>query len=194
MLRQVHRAASVITLAALTAALGSCSKEPAVPLGTLSPEQAVALINERDEARDALAKREREMQAEIDSLRAELQSMGHGGGGDSFDSTERSADVSPVPETSTETAVDLVGVSAKPIRTSGSYTYFSWQARVRNNLDRPISVSVYVSFQDSDGFELDDSLERVSLQPSEERAITGVEMIENESARRVSKVGGRIEM
>lgn len=60
---------------ALTLAAAGCSREPAVPLGTLSPDQAVALINERDEARDRVAAVERQYQREIDELRAEVADL-----------------------------------------------------------------------------------------------------------------------
>lgn len=65
-------------LVLLASSLG-CAAEPTVPLGTLTPQQAEALVLERDDARDAMAARERELlgviaerDAEISDLRAQL--------------------------------------------------------------------------------------------------------------------------
>lgn len=63
-----------LTAVALVLACG-CSSEPSVPLGTISSEQAQQLVIERDEARDALAARERQLQAQIDGLAAEVADL-----------------------------------------------------------------------------------------------------------------------
>mgnify|MGYP007100080877 CR=1 FL=1 len=63
-----------LTAVALVLVCG-CSSEPSVPLGTISSEQAQQLVIERDEARDAAAAREREMQAQIDGLAAEVADL-----------------------------------------------------------------------------------------------------------------------
>lgn len=175
----------------LAVAIG-CSSEPSAPLGTISSEQAQQLVIERDEARDALAARERQLQAEIDQLRGEIAEL-RGSAGSQETGEAETPTVAAQPKPETIIAVDLANVSAKPLRSTDNYTYFSWQATVRNNLDRPISVLAVVSLQDSEGYEIDRASELVLLQPAEERTLTGVEMVSNEVASRVAKVGGKIE-
>ena len=65
---------STVVAAALAGAIG-CVSEPSVPLGTLSPEQAQQLVIQRDDARDALAARDRQLQREIEALKNEISDL-----------------------------------------------------------------------------------------------------------------------
>lgn len=176
--------------------LAGCGGAPELPPGAISSESAQKLILERDDARDQAAARERELLARIERLEAEVSEL-------------RAAplavdvrDVAPdtpapdsaaVPARETALAVEMQNFSALPIESNSSWTRFSWQGIVHNNLDRPITVNAIVLFLDSAGFELESIDNRLTLQPGEFRKISGVKMVDDQVAPRVSAIGGRVE-
>ena len=168
----------------------ACNSAPDQPLGTLSSEQAQKLILERDAARDALATREREFAAEIERLQAEIRELRSAPAAADVEE-EAAAEIAPA--AASEIAVEMQNLSARPIEANKSWTRFSWQGVVHNNLDRPISVNAVVVFQDAGGFELEKIDNRLTLQPFEFRKISGVEMVDAQVAASVSKVAGRVE-
>jgi hypothetical protein len=180
------------TLAALV--LSGCSCAPELPPGAISSEAAQKLILERDDARDALARRERELAGEIEGLRAQLRELRSAPPPGALEPV--AADVAPAkvaPVARQIIAVEMSNLAVKPIEVNNSWTRFSWNGLVHNNLDRPIAVNAVVLLQDAFGFDLEEISNRITLQPGEFRTISGIELVDVQVATRVSKVSGRVE-
>lgn len=178
----------------LVAGAIACTGAPEMPPGAISSEAAQALILQRDEARDSLAKRERELLADIEALKVELrtaQSSAPEEGAIETEAEPPAAATRPAQETAL--AVEMLNMSSLPIETNNSWTRFSWQGVVHNNLERQIDVKAIVLFLDAGGFELESVEQRLTLQPGEFRKISGVELINHQVAPRVATIGGRVE-
>lgn len=183
------------TRAAFLAALllTACTGAPEMPPGAISSEAAQKLILERDDARDQAATRERELLAEIERLKAEVLELRARPQAGELEAEPVTEAVAPAAPREQALAVEFQNMSALPIETNDSWTRFSWQGVVHNNLERPITVKAVVLFLDASGFELESIDKRLTLQPGEFRKISGVELIDHQVAPRVATIGGRIE-
>ena len=190
---EVNRTLAFAALLLATA----CSGPPELPPGAISSEQAQRLILERDDARDQAAARERELLAEIEGLKAEVRELRTTPAPSYIDEPARQELEPPTevrrPAQQAALAVEITNMSAIPIETNDSWTRFSWQGVVHNNLEVPIKVKAVVLFLDSAGFELESVDNRLTLLPGEFRKISGVEMIDDQVAPRVATIGGRVE-
>lgn len=176
----------------LLASCCACAGEPGQPSGAISSEAAQQLILERDAARDALDQRERELLEEIGQLKAEIRELRETRVDADPMAVEEPAEVAVV-EQPNAIAVEILNLSAKPIEVNDSWSKFSWQGVVHNNLDAQVTANAVVIFQDSGGFDLEAIDNRLVLQPNEFRKISGVKLLWAQVAGRVARVSGRVD-
>ncbi len=175
----------IIPFIAFLAACGAPPDAAKVNAGALE-----LAVQQKLEADDLHAAEKKALQARIAELENELNAIR------GRSTASRVPTVEPrqaAPASAEVNALDLVEIGAKPIESNNSWTKYSWRAVVRNNLDRTITAKLVVSFQDAENYELDTSDLRLSLNPGEERTFSGTELIDDQVAPRVARVGGRLE-